>query len=337
MVLFRFYTTAVLLLSLTSVKTYSVPYQNIQLAFPSTPKLIYTSEPNPTFSGYSYATQDFNSGSNVVFTTGVDSMSRLKNEINSIKISEEYSQKDKGQKNITSPKQSESIQAEESKSKQALDSNIKVLNEKKKFSKNPEANNLIEYQPNLQQVSLVDVPYPAFRENLLNLHLPEFSRYQISNIIQSQYYPYNPYANLELPLNNFDFYNPTVPLFYQAATVVSDSNSKLLTTTENTKASVQSHITKSSQISTSSESNLVKSRVIESTTDAIKETLSSQSATSTKKLECTSEKIRQEITTTESPITSQKSVEEITDKKVNSTELTSTTTSPLTEKSNTAI
>ncbi|XP_011052977.1 PREDICTED: uncharacterized protein LOC105145236 [Acromyrmex echinatior] len=344
MVLFQFFTTTVLLSSLTSVKPYSVPYQNIQL-FSITPKLIYTSESNPTFSGYSYITQDFNGGeSKVVFTTGADSMNRLKNEINSMKISEGYSQKEKDQENTKSSEQSESIKAEENKNKQDLDSNIEVLNEERKFSKNPEADNLIEHQSNLQQVSLIDVSYPAFRENLLNLHLPEFSRYQISNVIQNQYYPYNPYARLQLPLNNFDFYNPTVPLFYQAAAVISDSNSKSTSTaTENTKASVESYIAKNSQTNTTnSESNSVKSHIIsefnlESTTNAIEETPSKQSVTSIKKLESISERIREEITTSESTVTSQKSVEEITDKKANSTEFTSTETSLLAEKSNTAI
>ncbi|XP_018058304.1 PREDICTED: uncharacterized protein LOC108693722 [Atta colombica] len=339
MVLFQFFITAILLLNLTSVKTYSVPYQNIQLAFSITPKLMYTSESNPTFSGYSYTTQDFNGGeSKVVFTTGADSMNRLKNEINLMKISEGYSQKEKDQENIKSLEQSESIKAEENKNKQVLDSNIEVLNEKKKFSKNPEADNLIGLQSNLQQVSSIDVSYPAFRENLLNLHLPELSRYQISNIIQNQYYPYNLYTRLQLPLNNFDFYNPTVPLFYQAATVISDSNSKSTSTaTENTKTSAESYIAKNSQ-TTNSESSSIKSHItsrfnLESTTNAIEET----SATSIKKLEATSEKSGEEITTSESTITSQKSVEEITDKKANSTEFTSTETSLLTEKSNTAI
>ncbi|XP_018312079.1 uncharacterized protein [Mycetomoellerius zeteki] len=347
MVFFQFFTTAVLLLSLTSVKTYSVPYQNIQLAFSITPKLMYTSESNPTFSGYSYITQDLNGGeSNVVFTTGADSMNRLKNEINSMKISEGYSQKDKDQENIISSKQSESVKAEESKNKQDFDSNIEVLNEEKKFSKNLEASNLIEYQPNLQQVSLIDVSYPAFRENLLNLHLPEFSRYQISNVIQNQYYPYNLYARLQLPLNNFDFYNPAVPLLYQTTAVISDSNSKSTSTaSENTKSSVESYIAKSLQTNTtSSESNLVKSHVkesrfnLESTTNATKQTPSNRSETSMRmKLESTSEIIREEITTSESTVTSQKSVEEITVKKANSTEFASTETSLLTEKSSAAI
>ena len=321
------------------MKTYSVPYQNIQLAYSITPKLMYTSESNPTFSGYSYTTQDFNGGeSKVVFTTGADSMNRLKNEINSMKISEGYSQKEKEQENIKSSEQSESVKAEENKNKQILDSNIEVLNEEKKFSKNPEADNLIEHQLNLQQVSFIDVSYPAFREHLLNLH-PEISRYQISNVIQNQYYPYNLYTRLQLPLNNFDFYNPTVPLFYQAATVISDSNSKSTSmATENTKTSAESYIAKNSQ-TINSESNSIKSHIIsrfnlESTTNAIEEI----SATSIKKLEATSEKIGEEITTSESTVTSQKSVEEITDKKVsNSIEFTSTETSLLTEKSNTAI
>jgi len=327
------------------VKTYSVPYQ---LAFSITPKLIYTSEANTlAFNGYSYTTQDFNGGeSNVIFITGADSMSRLKNKINSIKISKEYSQKDKNQENIIlSKQQSKSVRAEESKNKQDLDSNIEVSNEEKKFSKNPEVdNNFIEHQTNLQQVSFIDVSYPAFRENLLNLHLP---RYHISsNVIQSQYYPY---TRLELPLHNFGFYNPIVPLFYQTAAVISDSNSKSTSTAiKNIEASMESHVTKNSHTNvTSSESSSVKSSIesrfnLESTTNATEETQSSQSAISMKKLEfmipvtsssITSEKIREEITTSESIVTSQNSIEQITDNKANSTELASTETSSFTEKS----
>ncbi|XP_011689909.1 PREDICTED: uncharacterized protein LOC105451231 [Wasmannia auropunctata] len=345
MVLFQFF-TAILLLSVTSVKTYSVPYQNIQLAFSITPKLIYTSESNPALSGYSYATQDFNGGeSNVVFTTGADSASRLKNEMNSLKMSEGYSQRDKNQENIISSEQ-QYVKIEKSKNKQDLDLNIEVLKEEKKSSKNPKAN-IIEHPMNLQQVSLTDVPYPVFKENL-NLHLPVFPNYQISsNEIQSQYHSYNPYAHLELPLHNFDFYNPTVPLFYQAAAVISNSNSKSASTAiENTKASVESHVTESSQTNaTSSESSSVKSNIIdlrfnlESTTNAMEETSFSQSVDSMNKHESmiTSEKIKEEITTSEFPVTSQNSVEQTTDNKANSTEPASTETNPLTEKSSAVI
>jgi len=308
--------------------------------------LIYTSEANTlAFNGYSYTTQDFNGGeSNVIFTTGADSMSRLKNEINSIKLSKKYSQKNKNQENMFSEQQSKSVEVEESKNKQDLDSNIEVSNEEKKFSKNPEVdNNFIEHQTNLQQVSFIDVSYPAFRENLLNLYLP---RYHISsNVIQSQYYPY---TRLE-PSQNFGFYNPIVPLFYQTAAVISDSNSKSTSTAiKNVEASMESHVTKNSHTNvTSSESSSVKSSIesrfnLESTTNAIEETSSSQSAISTKKLEfmiipvtsspITSEKIREEITTSESIVTSQNSIEQTTDNKANSTELASTETNALTEK-----
>lgn len=338
-----------LLLSIISVKTYSVPYKNIQLAFSITPKLIYTSESNPAFSGYSYTTQDFNGGeSNVVFTTGADSINRLKNEMDSMKMSEGYSQRDKDQDNIISSEQQfKSEQAEENSKKQDLDSNIKIFNEEKKYTKNSEAdNNLIEHQTNFQQVSLMEVPYPAFGENLLKLHLPVFPRYQISsNVIQSQYYPYNPYTRLELPLRNFDFYNP-VPLFYQTATIIPDTNSKPASTTvENMKASVEPHITKSLQINaTNSESSSVRSSIVESrinqesTTNGIEQASSSQSAISMNKFESTtiSEKVKEEISTNETAETSQMFTEQTTtDNKASSTELASTETSPLIEKSNT--
>ncbi|XP_024882591.1 uncharacterized protein LOC112461543 [Temnothorax curvispinosus] len=350
MVLFQFFTTAILLLSITSGKTYSVPYQSIQLAFSITPKLIYTSEPNPAFSGYSYTTQDFNGGeSNVVFTIGADSMSRLKNEMDSMKMSKGYSQGDKDQENIiSSEQQSESIKTEENSKNQDLDSNIKVLNEEKKSSKNSEADNLIEHQTNFQQVSLMNVPYSALGENLLNLHLPVFPRYQISsNVIQSPYYPHNPYARLELPLHNFGFYN-SVPLFYQAATIIPDNNTKPASTAvENMKESVEPRITKSSQLNaTNSESSSIKSSIIESrlnqeSTNGIEETSSSLPAISMNfESTTTSEKIREEIPTDETTVTSQSSVEQTTDDKASSTEPASTETSLLTslltKKSDTA-
>ncbi|XP_077277767.1 uncharacterized protein LOC143905959 [Temnothorax americanus] len=350
MVLFQFFTTAILLLSLTSVKTYSVPYQSIQLAFSITPKLIYTSEPNPAFSGYSYTTRDFNGGeSNVVFTTGADSMSRLKNEMDSMKMSKGYSQGDQDQENIiSSEQQSKSIETEKNSKKQDLDSNIKVLDEEKKSSKNSEADNLIEHQTHFQHVSLMNVPYSALGENLLNLHLPVFPRYQTSsNVIQSQYYPRNPYARLELPLHNFGFYN-SVPLFYQAATIIPDNNTKPASTAvENMKESVEPHITKSSQLNaTDSESSSIKSSIIESrldqeSTNGIEETSSSPPAISMNfESTTTSEKIREEIPTDETTVTSQSSVEQTTDDKASSTEPASTETSLLTslltKKSDTA-
>lgn len=322
-----------------------MPYKSIQLAFSITPKLIYTSESNPAFSGYSYTTQDFNGGeSNVVFTTGAGSANRLKNEMDSMKMSEGYSQRDRNQDNISS-EQFKSERAEKNSKKQDLDSNIEVFNEGKKYAKNSEAdNNLIEHQTNFQQVSFVN-PYPALGENLLKLHLPVFPRYQISsNVIQDQYYPYNPYTRLELPLHNFDFYNPG-PLFYQAATVIPDTNSKSASTTvENTKASVEPHIAKSLQINaTNSESSTVKSNKIESrisqesTTNGIEQASSSQSSISAYKFESTikSEKVKEEISTSKTAETSQSSIEQTTaDNKASSTELASTEASP--EKSNIA-
>ncbi|KAL6265247.1 hypothetical protein P5V15_002029 [Pogonomyrmex californicus] len=335
----QFFTVAILLLSITSVKTYSIPYE-IQQAFSSSPKLIYTSESNPAFSGYSYTTQNFNGGeSNVIFTTGADSVSRLKDEINSMKMSEKYSQKDivnEKEKNMISSEQSKSIENEISKNKQ----DIEILNEEKKSSKNPEANNLIEDQTKPQQISFVGVSYPVLRENLLNLNFPVFSRYQIlSNIIQGQY---NPYAHLQLPLHNFGFYNPTAPLFYQAAAIaIPDNNFKLASAAvENVKTSVEPNITESSQTNaTSSESNSIKSNIksrfnLESTANVEK---MKQSDTSMNKLESmiTSENTEKEITSSKSIVTSQSSIEQSTNKKENNIEFSSTETSSLTEKSST--
>ncbi|XP_028049464.1 uncharacterized protein LOC114255320 [Monomorium pharaonis] len=343
MVFLQFFTIAILL-SITSVKTYSVPYQSIQLAFPITPKLIYTSESNPAFSGYSYTTLDFNGGeSNVIFTTGADSASKLKVEINSMKTLEEYSPKNKNQETIMSSEQSKFVKTEENKNKQKLVTNIKVLNKEQNFSKNPEADyNLFEPQTNLQQVSLVDIPYSLLRENLLNF--PLFPRYHLSsNIIQSHY---NPYADLELPLNNFDFYNPTVPLFYQAATIIpNNDDSKLaLTADKNMKASTESQVTKSSQAnaigseSSSTKSSIIESRLnLESTTNAIEETPSSQTAISMKKLESTiTSKKNKKITTNESAGSFQNTVEQTTDNTTSSTESTNTETSSLMIKANIA-
>ncbi|KAL6265362.1 hypothetical protein P5V15_002162 [Pogonomyrmex californicus] len=314
----QFFTVAILLLSITSVKTYSIPYE-IQQAFSSSPKLIYTSESNPAFSGYSYTTQNFNGGeSNVIFTTGADSVSRLKDEINSMKMSEKYSQKDivnEKEKNISS-EQSKSIE-------------------------NEITNNLIEDQTKPQRISFVGVSYPVLRENLLNLNFPVFSRYQIlSNIIQGQY---NPYAHLELPLHNFGFYNPTAPLFYQAAAIaIPDNNFKLASAAvENVKTSVEPNITESSQTNaTSSESNSIKSNIksrfnLESTANVEK---MKQSDTSMNKLESmiTSENTEKEITSSKSIVTSQSSIEQSTNNKENNIEFSSTETSSLTEKSSTA-
>jgi len=222
---------------------------------------------------------------------------------------------------------------------------FEVLHEEKKSSENPKAvNNPVEHQTNLQQTSFVDVSYPALTDNLLNLHRPVFPRYQISsNLIQSQYYPHNPYARLELPLHNFGFYNPTVPLFYQAAAItIPDSNFKPASTAvENMKASVEPHATERSQTNgTSSESNSVKSSVesrfnLESTANTDEET-SSQSAISMDKSEfMITERIKEEVTSSESAVTSQSSIEQTTDNKASSTELASTETSSSMEKSST--
>ncbi|XP_011863752.1 PREDICTED: uncharacterized protein LOC105559783 [Vollenhovia emeryi] len=336
---FRFFTAAILLLSTTSVKTYSVPYQGVQLPFSITPQLIYTSESNPAFSGYSYTTQDFNGGeSNVVFTTGADSKNRLKDEMDSRKMPEEYSQTDKSQENMMSSEQSKS----ESTEKQNLDANTKVPGEGKKSANSQADNNLIEQQPSFQRVSLVDVSYPALRENFLNL--PLFPRYQISpNVMPSQYYPYNPYARLELPLHNFDIYNP-VSLFYRVSPIIPGSNSESTSTAAETmKPPAEPHVVSSQTNVTNSASNSAESNTIasrfnpESTTNGEEET-SSGLPTSASKLESTttSEKVKAEPPTSATAMATQSSTQRTAGSEASSTELASTETSPLTEKSSTA-
>ncbi|KAL0109545.1 hypothetical protein PUN28_014540 [Cardiocondyla obscurior] len=323
MTIFRLFTTTVLLLSATSVKVYSVPYQGIRPAFSITPKLIYTSDPNPAFSGYSYTTQDFNGGeSNVVFTTGADSMSKLKSEINLMKISEESSQTDEDKKNTSLKQQLKSEKFDENNKEQDLDSNVEVFNEKKKLLENSETdNNFIEREKNFKQVPL---PYSVLKENVLNLY-PLFSRYSISsNTIPTQYYPHDPYARLELPLHNFNFYNP-VPLFYQATTIVSDSNSRPVSTAVENKNASTKNIAKSLQTDAiNSESNLIKSNIVESTTHRKKEELPAPKSANSDELNniesTTVEKIKEEGMTNKTAVISQNSTEQTIDNEVSSTE-----------------
>ncbi|RLU24230.1 hypothetical protein DMN91_004440 [Ooceraea biroi] len=343
MVLLQLFAIIIFLLD-ASVRTYSVPYEST-LAFSTTSRLIYTaSESNPTFSGYSYATQDLNGdGSNVVFTTGVDSVSRLKNEMNLIykasgkTMPDRYLQRDTLNKipetstssEITLKKVETNMTKHEN-----LESSVEILSEEKELSKTSEVNdNFVDYQVAPQHVSFVRVPYSAFRPNLLNLLPTVHAQYPISsNRIEDQYYSHNPYARLELPLHNFDFYNPAVPLFYQPAITISDSSFGLApTTSEDIKTFTDSLVAKDSQAnateSSASESNIVESRSNLETTTGIAEEILSNESPSTNKLESTttSERAKEKIVTESISSTevSETSVEQITENKA-STEPAST-------------
>lgn len=333
------------------MRTYSVSYEDIHLAFSNTPRLIYTeSESNPTFSGYSYATQDLNGGeSNVVFTTGADSLSRLQQEMDSMKLSERYSQTnilEKTQENLmSSEQQSKSEEASMNKQEDFNSSVENLSKEEKRLSKSFEAdNNFVEYQAPLQQISFVRLPYPTFRTNLMNLPtvLP---RYHVSpNAIQS-YYLHNPYSQLNLPLQNFNL-NPTVPLFYRAAITIPSNSTRHTTAVEDAKISLEPNDTKSSQINTTiSESTSTESSIIESRSDlgsmanAVDEA-TDKSAISTDKLEfmTAAKKVEDELTSSKlvnSAVTSESSDEQTTEDKINTTELANTEISPLMEESTT--
>ncbi|XP_029154821.1 uncharacterized protein LOC114927917 isoform X2 [Nylanderia fulva] len=311
MTLPQFFCTIILFIGITSVKTYSVSYQNIPLAFSNTPRLIYTeSESNPAFSGYSYATQDLNGGeSNVIFTTGADSLSRLQHEMDSMKPSEGYSEK-----NIKGKKLSKSFEAD---------------------------NNFVEYQAPLQQISFV--PYSTLRANLLNFPtvLP---RYHVSPDAVQNYYLHNPYSQLKLPLHNFNLYNPIVPLFYQATT---NPNSSIRYQTsiaaQNSKISLESNNTKSSEInSTISESSSTESNIIESRSDLgsmedAADKTSNKSDISADKLELVTKKVEEEITSSKSvkSAVTETFDEQTIEDKTNTTELANTETSTSKEKSTT--
>ncbi|KAL6437466.1 hypothetical protein ACFW04_005145 [Cataglyphis niger] len=344
MALPRFFCTVILFIGITSVRTYSVSYDGIHLAFSNTPRLIYTeSESNPAFSGYSYATQDLNGGeSNVVFTTGADSLNRLQHEMSSMKLSGR-NMLEKTQKTLMS---SERSRPEEMSMNKLEDFNLSSenLRGEKELSKNFEAkNNFVEHQVPLQRISFVGLPYPAFRTNLLNFPtvLP---RYHVTpSAIQS--YPHDPYSQLRLPLQNFNLYNPSVPLFYQAAiTIPSNNNEHTSTAAQDTRISLKLNDIESSQTNaTASEFNSIESSKIESRSnlesmiDAVGET-STKSAISTDKLEfmTTSKKVEEEITSS-NPVnlamTSESSVEPTMKDETNTTELANTETSPLMEKS----
>ncbi|XP_072749675.1 uncharacterized protein [Anoplolepis gracilipes] len=333
----RFFWTVILFIGIMSMKTNSTS-EGIHLTFPNTPRLIYTeSESVPAFSGYSYATQDLNGGeSNVVFTTGVDSLSRLQREMDSMKLPE-GNMLEKTQENLMSPEQSKSTEAIMNK-QEDFSLNVENLQERQELSKSFEAdNNFVEHQTPLQQFSFL--PYPAFRTNLLNFPtvLP---RYHVSpNVIQS-YYSHDPYSQLNLPLHSFKLYNPSVPLFYQAAiTIPNNITGYTPTVTDDTKESLELNEAKSSQTN-ASESSIVDSRSnLRSTVNAV-DKMSNKSATSIDEQEfmTTSKKVEVEITSSNpvksSAVTPESSVEQTTKDKI-STELANTEISPLMEKSTT--
>lgn len=318
------------------MRTYSVSYDGIHLAFSNTPRLIYTeSESNPAFSGYSYTTQDSNGGeSNVVFTTGADSLTRLQHEMNSIKLSES-NMSEKTQKNLMSSEQQSKSEEMSTNEQEDFNSN-ENLKEEKDLSRNFEAeDNFVEHQTPFQQTSFVNLPYPVFRTNLLN-----FPRYHISpNVIQS--YPHDSlYSQLRLPLHNFHLYNPSVPLFYRAAITIPSNNTRHTSTVQNTKVSLESNDIKSLQTNTTvPESNSIESSIInsksglESTTNAV-DKMSNKSATSVDKLEfvTTAKKIEEEITSDnpiEPAVTFDSSVEQTTDGKTSTTDFENTEISSL--------
>ncbi|XP_029154820.1 uncharacterized protein LOC114927917 isoform X1 [Nylanderia fulva] len=346
MTLPQFFCTIILFIGITSVKTYSVSYQNIPLAFSNTPRLIYTeSESNPAFSGYSYATQDLNGGeSNVIFTTGADSLSRLQHEMDSMKPSEGYSEKNMLEKRVNSVSSEQQSKSEKASMTEQENFNSSVENSRKgkKLSKSFEAdNNFVEYQAPLQQISFV--PYSTLRANLLNFPtvLP---RYHVSPDAVQNYYLHNPYSQLKLPLHNFNLYNPIVPLFYQATT---NPNSSIRYQTsiaaQNSKISLESNNTKSSEInSTISESSSTESNIIESRSDLgsmedAADKTSNKSDISADKLELVTKKVEEEITSSKSvkSAVTETFDEQTIEDKTNTTELANTETSTSKEKSTT--
>ncbi|XP_020280247.1 uncharacterized protein LOC109852985 [Pseudomyrmex gracilis] len=337
MVLLQCIVSTILLFSgVTSEGAYS-PYENIQLEFSNTPKLIYTSsESNPAISGYTYTTQHINGGSNVIFTTGADSVDRMRNGMNSMKIPDGDAPNKLQTNLISSEEQSEVMKASTSK-QEDYNSNDAVTVEAKQLSQNSGAdNNLVEHQQaSLQPVSLVRVsPYPALRANLLPI-----STYHVPSNLQTQFYSSN--SHLELPLSNIGFYNPAVPLFYQGTIGVSNNSFKHASTVaEDVKVSTKSQITKNSQNDARSDSiysNVIKSRSFEP--NKVEET--NRSATSTNKFESTvtsSERIKQKTSSSElvnHAEKSESSVEQTNQDKASNTEFESTKINPSTSASTT--
>ncbi|XP_032673316.1 uncharacterized protein LOC116845104 [Odontomachus brunneus] len=357
------FTIAVLFLGiLTIVRTISIPYKDIHLAFPATTRLFYTaSESDPSFSGYSYATHDLNGGgSNVVFATGADSVSKLKKAMNSIyesdaimKMPEKYMQKDtldntqdNSQEDPTSAGQSKpEIEASMSK-QEGFVLNADVSNEERKLSKNPEVDDsFLKYQTSFQDVPFVRVPYPALRANFLNLQLPAvLPRYHApSNVIQSQYYPHNPYAHLRFPLHDFDLYNPPVPLLYQAPIIANqvpvDNLSHALTAVKDMTISVKANIAESSRTNATQFVSSIESNMLESKSNfksnKAEEASSHEPAPSTFEPMITSKEINEETTTefAKPTVRSRKCSDQIVKNKVSNTEPANTEVSNSTENS----
>ncbi|EFN86891.1 uncharacterized protein LOC105181007 [Harpegnathos saltator] len=311
---------------LSLARTISLPYEDIHLAFPAATRLIYTaSESDPDFSGYSYATQDLNGGgSNVVFATGANSMSKLKEAMgliyeadDTMKMPKKYTQGDMS--DGTRDNIQESPASVEQQSKPEIEPSITkqedfVLNDasdqEKKLSKNPEMDSSLEHRISPQELPFVHVPYPAFRANFLNLQFPTvFPRYHhvSSNVIQSQYYPNNPYAHLQFPLHDFPLYNPSAPLFYQAPITVNqvpvnDFSHVSLAAVKDITMSVKANFTDSTKTSVIQSASSVESDMIEPRTNLepmankVKEASPSEPASSTVEPMTTPKAVNEEAT-----------------------------------------
>lgn len=195
-----------------------------------------------------------------------------------LKMPEKYPQRgtdgaqDNNQETPASPEQQSKSEIEAITNKQEdLVLNDVVSNEERKpESKNPEIDGSAQHRAPSQGVPFVHVPYPAFGANFLNLQLPTvLPRYHVSsNLIQSQYYPYNPYAHLQPSLQDFDLYNPSVPLFYQAPIAASqvpvNSLSHSSTVVKDVRVSAKANITENSRTNTTQSANSVEPNMIES-------------------------------------------------------------------------
>lgn len=310
-------------------------------------------------------THDLNGGrSNVVFATGADSVSKLKKTMNSIyesdammKMPEKYMQidtldntQDNSQEDPMSPGQQSKSEIEASMNKQedfVLNADVSDKERKLEKSKNPEVDSSFKYQTPLQDVPFVRVPYPALRANFLNLQLPAMlPRYHVpSNVIQSQYYPHNPYAHLQFPLHDFDLYNPPVPLLYQAPIIANqisvDDLSYESTAVKDMTMSEKASITESSTTNVTQSVSSIESNMLESKSNfesnKAEETSSHEPVPSTFEPVTTSKEINEE-TTTESAkptVKSRRCGDQIVRNKVSSTEPANTEVSSSTEKPST--
>lgn len=350
------------------VNTVSVPYEDAHLVFPVITRVIYAaSESDPDFTGYSYATEDENGRSNVVFATGANSVSELKKAINSIygsdvmkKMSEKYMQRDKldksqnnSQKNPVSLEQQSKSEIETSDKQEDFVLSADVSDEERKLSINPEIDDSsLEYQALLQKLPFVHVPYPAFRANFLNLQFPTvLSRYHVPpNTIQSQYYSHNPYAHLKFPLHNFDLYNPSIPLFYQAPIAANqvpvDNLNYVSIAIKNTTKSMKENITDNSkttvtQSAGSAEFNMIESKSnFEPIANKVEKASSSEPALSMFESITISNSVNEETTTefAKPTVKSRKCGDQIVKDEVSNTEpadteVTSSTKEPSTETS----